>query len=125
MNEQRELEEQYDRFLADRPRKLTAVDRRKIEALATDIPALWHSSSTTIQERQKIVRCLVERITVAVRGRTEWVDVTIRWAGGMESRHEFRRPVTTYEQLSNYSMLCDRAIECAVPARQPVRSRIA
>jgi hypothetical protein len=111
LNEQRELQEQYDRFQADRPRELTAVDRRKIEALATDIPDLWHSPSTTIQERQKIVRCMVERITVAVRGRTEWVDVTIRWAGGMESRHELRRPVIRYEHLSNYAALCDRAVE--------------
>ena len=52
LEEQRELEEQYDRFLADRPRQLTATDRRRIEALAMDIPALWHSPSTTIQERQ-------------------------------------------------------------------------
>ena len=102
LEEQREVSEQYDRFRADRPRQLTATDRLRIEALAKDIPALWHSPSTTIQERQTIIRCLVERITVAVRGKTEWVDVTMRWAGGMESRHELRRPVRKYEQLSNY-----------------------
>jgi DNA invertase Pin-like site-specific DNA recombinase len=110
LREQREVEEQYDRFLADRPRELTAADRRRIEALATDIPALWHSKSVTIQERQKILRCLVERITVAVRGETEWVEVTIRWAGGTESRHEFRRPIAKYEHLSNYSLLRDRIV---------------
>ena len=110
LQEQRELEEQYDRFLADRPRQLTATDRHRIEALAMDIPALWHSPGTTIQERQTIIRCLVERITVAVRGETEWVDVTIRWAGGMESRHQCRRPVHRYEQLSNYRVLRDRVL---------------
>ena len=62
------LKEQYDRFLAERPRQLTAADRRRIEALAADIPALWHAPSTTIQDRQTIVRCLVERITVADPG---------------------------------------------------------
>jgi DNA invertase Pin-like site-specific DNA recombinase len=108
LREQRELEEQYDRFLAVRPRELTAADRQRIEALAQDIPALWHASSTTIQERQQIVRCLLERISVAVRGETEWVDVTIRWAGGLESRHEICRPVRKYEQLSNYEALRNR-----------------
>ena len=111
LREQRELEEQYDRFLADRPRELTAADRRRIAALATDVPGLWHAAGTTIQERQEVVRCLVERITVAVRGETEWVDVTIRWAGGVESRHEIRRVVRRYEQLSNYNLLRDRVIE--------------
>ena len=111
LEEQREVEEQYDRFLANRPRQLTATDRRRIEELAKDIPAVWHSPGATIQERQKIVRWLVERITVTVRGRTEWVDVAIRWAGGMETGHEFRRPVLKYEQLSNYGVLRDRVVE--------------
>ncbi len=108
LREQRELEEQYDRFLAKRPRELTAADRQRIEALAQDIPGLWHAESTTIQERQQIVRCLIERVDVAVRGETEWVDVTIRWAGGMESRHAIRRTIQAYDKLSNYKALRDR-----------------
>jgi DNA invertase Pin-like site-specific DNA recombinase len=111
LKDQRGLEEEHDRFLANQPRELTAADRRRIEALARDIPALWRAASTTVQDRQEIVRCLVERITVGVRGKTEWVDVTIRWAGGQESRHEIRRVVTKYEQLSNYGTLRDRVIE--------------
>jgi DNA invertase Pin-like site-specific DNA recombinase len=111
LREQRELEEQYDRFLAERPRELTAADRQRIEILAQDIPGLWHAPSTTIQERQRIVRSLVEQITVDVRGETEWVDVTVRWAGGQETRHEVRRPVAKYEHLSNYKRLSDRMAE--------------
>ena len=111
LREQRGLEEQYDRFKADAPREPTAADRQRIEAWAGDLPGLWHAPSTTIQDRKTIVRFLVERITVAVRGQTEWVDVTIRWAGGLESRHEVRRPVRKYEQLSNYQALRDRMIE--------------
>lgn len=111
LRDQRELQEQYDRFLVERPRELTAADHERINVLASDIPGLWHDPSTTIQERQRIVRWLVERITVALRGQTEWVDVTIRWAGGLESRHEVRRPVQKYEQLSNYGALRDRMVE--------------
>lgn len=111
LRDQRELQEQYDRFLAEQPRELTAADRQRIEALAADIPGLWHAPSTTIQERQQIVRCLVDRITVAVRGESEWVDVTIRWAGGVESHHEVRRRVIKYEQLSNYEALHRRVAE--------------
>jgi len=111
LEEQREVEEQYDRFLADRPRQLTATDRNRLENLSKDIPALWHSLDTTNEERQKIVRCLIERITVTVRGQSEWVDMTIRWAGGMESQYEVRRAVRRYEQLSNYAALRDRMVE--------------
>jgi DNA invertase Pin-like site-specific DNA recombinase len=111
LGEERAIQEQYDRFLAEKPRELTAADRRRIQALACDIPGLWHARSTKIQERQQIVRCLVERITVAVRGQTEWVDVTIRWAGGSESRHEICRPAQRYDQLANYRSLRGRVAE--------------
>jgi hypothetical protein len=111
IRDQRELQEQYDRFLAASPRELTPEDLQRIKSLAADVPRLWYESGTTVQERQRIVRCLVERVTVAVRGQTEWVDVTIRWAGGQETHHNVRRDVRKYDQLSNYVVLRDRMIE--------------
>ena len=108
LRERRDLKEQYDRIRAEQPPVLGVAERRRIEALATDIPALWHAATTTVQDRQTIVRSLVERVTVAIRGETEWVDVTIQWAGGMESRHVMRRGVRKYEQLSTYRALRDR-----------------
>jgi DNA invertase Pin-like site-specific DNA recombinase len=111
LREQRALAEEYDRFLAQTPRALTDADRQRIEALATKVPELWHDPETTVQDRQMIIRSLVERITVAVRGRTEWVDITIRWVGGWETAHEIRRPVQRYNQLSNYKLFRDRVVE--------------
>ena len=111
MQDQWELQEQYDRFLAASPRELTAQDLQTIRALAADVPGLWYGPGTTVQERQRIVRCLVERVTVAVRGQSEWVDVVIRWVGGHDSRHEVRRDVRRYDHLSNYALLRDRMIE--------------
>jgi hypothetical protein len=108
LREQRDLKEQYDRFRAEQPPVLGLAERRRIEALATDIPGLWRADTTAVQDRQTIVRSLVERVTVAIRGETEWVDVTIQWAGGMESRHVIRRGVRKYEQLSNYKDLRGR-----------------
>ena len=109
--EQRGLQEQYDRFLAVTPREVSDADRRRIEALAADLPETWHGPDVTIQDRQTIIRCLVERITAAVRGDTEWVEVTIRWFGGLATRYEIRRPVKKYEQLSNYRALRARMVE--------------
>ena len=108
---QRGLEEQYERFQADTPREPTAAERRRIEAWAADLPGLWHAPSTTAQDQKTIIRYLVERITVSVRGQTEWVDVTIHWVGGLETGHEVRRPIRNYEQMSNYGAFRDRALE--------------
>jgi len=45
-----------------------------------DVRALWGSATTTAADRKEVVRHLVERVSVAVQGETEWVDVTIQWA---------------------------------------------
>ncbi len=45
--ERRRLMEDYDRFQAEQPRRLSASDRERITALAADLPGLWRSPTTT------------------------------------------------------------------------------
>jgi hypothetical protein len=84
---------------------LTAREREAILRLAHDVPALWHAAATTPQDRQEIVRVLVDRVTVDVHEDSEQVDVTIQWAGGVTSAHCLRRPVARYDQLSTATAL--------------------
>ena len=60
---------------------------------------------------QAIVRCLVERVVVEVERNSEDAVATIHWIGGFESRHEFARPVRTYDQLSEADLLMKRIAE--------------
>src|SRR3954454_11401835 len=80
--EQRGAEDEYDRFLRGRPAGLTGDEIDMINSLSEDVPALWRAVSTTAADRKEVVRHLVEWVSVAVQGETEWVDVTIHWAGG-------------------------------------------
>ena len=66
---------------------------------------MWHSPQTMPQDRQSIVRHLVEQVTLRPQEHSEMVDVTIRFAGGFASQHELRRPVARYEQMHNYPLL--------------------
>ena len=109
--EQRNAEEEYDRFRRGRPAELTGDEIDMIKSLSKDVPALWRAATTTAADRKEVVRHLVERVAVAVQGETEWVDVTIHWAGGFVSRHEVRRPVRRVEQLRDYPALLARVTE--------------
>jgi hypothetical protein len=109
--EQRGAEDEYDRFRRVQPAELTCDEVDMINSLSKDIPGLWRSPTTTIADRQTIVRHLVERVSVAVQGESEWVDVTIQWAGDFVSRHEIRRPVRRIEQLRDYTALVARVAE--------------
>jgi DNA invertase Pin-like site-specific DNA recombinase len=105
---QQQLTEDYHRFTRSQPRTLTAQERATIRALAADIPALWHASSTTTADRKQIIRAIVDAVTVEVIDNSERVRVIIGWAGGHHTHDEIVRPVARLEQLSYYPRLVDR-----------------
>jgi DNA invertase Pin-like site-specific DNA recombinase len=109
--QEKQLQEEYDRFLRQTPVRLSPEERARLTTLASDIPALWSAPGTTNSDRKQIVRCLVERVTVDVRSDSEFAGVTIHWAGGHESQHEVIRPVRRYEHLHDLEPLLDRAQE--------------
>lgn len=111
LHQERQLQEEYDRFVRETPLQLTAEQHQRITALAADIPALWQAPGTTNADRKEMIRCLVERVVVQVRCDSEFVAVTIHWAGGYESQHEIVRPVGTYAQLRDFERLMDRVVE--------------
>jgi hypothetical protein len=108
LRSQRELEEQYDRFMHEQPRDVSEGERELIRSLSADLPRLWEASSTTASDRQTIIRLVVQRIVVLAQGSSEYVDVTIHWFGGFVSQHRVRRPVARHDQLSNHAQLMER-----------------
>jgi hypothetical protein len=94
LTNQRAAEEALDRFRREQPVRLTGAERALIQELAATIPSLWNAPETRPSHRQLIVRQLIECVEVGVRDGTKRVEPTIRWAGGYESRHELRRPVS-------------------------------
>lgn len=105
------IKEDHRRHLEQQPTVLTAEERRAISRLAGDAPALWHAETTTNADRKAILRLLVDEVVATVEGQTEWLQVTIRWAGGHETRHRIVRPVSKMSQLARYEEWQARIIE--------------
>lgn len=103
LREHRAAEETLARYRTQQQEKLTPSRLARIESLSNDIPALWHASTTTGMDRQSIFRALVERIIIETVGRTEYVNVLVRWSGGFESRHRIMKPVQRFEWLESAS----------------------
>jgi hypothetical protein len=109
--EAQRLEEDYARFGLEQPRHLTASDRERIGALATDLPALWRAPTTTGADRRAVVRLLIERVELTRRGTTEQVEVVVHWRGGAATRHEVVQGLRGYTDLARYDDLKGRVIE--------------
>ena len=108
---QRDLREEYDRFLNEQPPRLTEEERGRILMVAADIPTLWHAAETTMRDRKEIIRLLTERIVVHLRGGTERAEVEIVWRGGLVTRHEIIKAVSRYESLGEYDRMMDRIVQ--------------
>jgi DNA invertase Pin-like site-specific DNA recombinase len=121
--EQRQLQEQYDRYQEEQPVTLSEADRSLIQTLAADIPRLWQAAETTPADRQTIVRHLIERVTITAPSETQQVDLAIQWAGGFASHHTLLRSVARYEQLDNYQGLMVHILD--LRGRQQTSAQIA
>jgi DNA invertase Pin-like site-specific DNA recombinase len=111
LRNQRQLEEEYDRFLKEQPARLGEEEKTRILALSRDIPGLWNASETTAADRKEVVRLLVERVVVHVRPDSERAEAVITWRGGITTRHELVRSVAKYDRLSNYDQLIERVVQ--------------
>jgi hypothetical protein len=108
---QQQLEEEYHRFLHQKPRLLSEAEREAIRRLAIDIPALWAAPSTTDADRKEIIRQIVERVIVDVQGSSERVKVRIEWIGGGHTEGVVIRPIGKLSDLSAYPQICQRVYE--------------
>jgi excisionase family DNA binding protein len=104
--EQTQLQAEYERVRREQLAAPSPAELLAIRNLAQDLPALWRAETTTAEDRQTIVRLLLERILVeAVQDNTEQVRVTCHWHGGSPTSHQLIRPVACVDQLSTYKHL--------------------
>jgi DNA invertase Pin-like site-specific DNA recombinase len=105
---QRQVDEELERWRRTAPGRLSPADERAIRAPATDLPAVWQAATTTPAERQRIVRLLIDHITVIIDKASERVDVEVHWAGGLVESHTVSRPVKRYDLQADYPRLVER-----------------
>jgi DNA invertase Pin-like site-specific DNA recombinase len=105
LQQQRKLDEEFARWRQSAPSRLSAGDRALIRSLAADVPALWHAETTTVQDRIRIARLLLDRVEVTVDKASERVRVRLHWVGGAAQDHILNRPVKSYTQLADYPKL--------------------
>jgi DNA invertase Pin-like site-specific DNA recombinase len=109
--EQARLVSEYDRFRRERTQAPSPTELAAVQGLAKDLTALWSAQTTSQEERQTIVRLVLERVLVEVIEGSEQVRVECHWHGGNQTSHKLRRPVARMDALSTYADLIARAGE--------------
>ncbi len=101
----------YERFRRERPQSPSSAEHAAIRQVTNDLPALWQTRTTTSEERQTIVRLLLERVLVTEVDGSEQVRLECHWYGGNWTAHTLIRPVARVKALSTYAALIARATD--------------
>jgi hypothetical protein len=73
--------------------------RAQLEALATDLPALWAAPTTSAKDRKRLLRTLVADVTVTSQVAGDEISIGIRWRSGASEHIVRRRPPPQYEAV--------------------------
>lgn len=83
LQELQELERDYKEARRRDKVDLSEDDRRRVLALATDLPRIWNASTTTHAERKNLLRMLVQEVTLSpVDVPTRATRVQVLWQTG-------------------------------------------
>lgn len=90
-----EAHEDYARHREQDARVLTDAQRSAILALASDFPRLWSNPATTDRDRKRMVRLLLEDVTV---DRDEQISLRVRFKGGACRTLRLPLPLCAWQQ---------------------------
>ena len=74
-----QLRKEYKEYQAKRNWVPTENDKSEILALAHELPRIWNAPNTTAKDRKRILRTLVEDVTVFAEPRQPDVRLGLRW----------------------------------------------
>jgi DNA invertase Pin-like site-specific DNA recombinase len=98
-------QERCDREQAADRAPLTAEQRARVLALATDFPRLWRDPKTPARERKRMIRLLIEDVTV---NRDDVITAHVRFRGGSTRTLTLSIPLRVWElKKTNSAVLAE------------------
>ena len=111
-----EVQRQMDEFGRRQTRTFTPEQRSRILDLARNLPRLWQSSTTSSKDRKRMLRLLVEDITVE-RHKGSNATLHVRWSGGACEDISLDLPARMCDRLRYPQELVDQVRQLAVSLR--------
>ena len=96
LNAVTEIEREAARTIAKHTSTLTLEQMMRIRKLAEDFPSVWNDPRTSLKERKRMVRLLIEDVTLF---RTNLIYIKIRFRGGTTKELSIPIPLHASERI--------------------------
>lgn len=83
---------------------LNEETKKSIMALSSDFPKLWNSPETSMRDRKRIIKLLIEDVTLT---RGEQIDVFVRFRGGKFENFQISPPQSAVELFKTPKIVID------------------
>ncbi len=87
------IEKEYKEFRLKESWRPTEKDKSMILALAKDLPRIWDAPTTTAKEKKRILRLVIEDVTVFAKARVAEVRLGIRWKSNLSEQIHTTKPL--------------------------------
>jgi DNA invertase Pin-like site-specific DNA recombinase len=105
------LEREYATLPKPTARLASSEERKRILALAQDLPAVWRASTTTHAERKQLLRFLVKDVTLTKRETT--IHIGVRWQTEALTELNIPRPKRVFDAKRTNPVVVERVRELA------------
>lgn len=92
LGELKDAETELAKREQQRPRTLSAQERKSILALGADLKRVWSASTTTPRDQKELLRTMLEEVIIAVHRDEYRAHLTIRWRGGALTERDVALP---------------------------------
>jgi DNA invertase Pin-like site-specific DNA recombinase len=99
-----DAEQHYERQRQHDDQSLDPSQRKRILSLATDFPRLWRDPNTPQRERKRMVRLLIEDVTLQT---ADQIEVSVRFRGGVNKTFSLPRPLNYFQSRKPSSAMIE------------------
>lgn len=71
---------------------LNKADQQAVRQLADDLPALWDAPTTTTSDRKRMLRLVIQKVTLTRAPETRSAEFVVLWSGGATTLHTVTCP---------------------------------
>lgn len=73
------IQEEYAQYRSRQSWRPTEQDKAQILALAKELPRIWNAATTTAKDQKRILRMLIEDVTIFAEARQSGIRLGLRW----------------------------------------------
>jgi DNA invertase Pin-like site-specific DNA recombinase len=87
-----QVKQDYQAFKNEHPPKLNKEDKEQILKLADQLPVIWNSKSTSQRDKKRLIRILIQDVTLTKLKEQRQTRLTIHWKSGLATTRVVDNP---------------------------------